>query len=91
MKLIDRIARLERQRADPNATGPLRINWIMAEAEAEIVGATADVSACACPPFTIEATGVDPDVVLGDLRGQIQARVPSGIALALVTWRTAAT
>lgn len=90
-RLLDRVLRLERQHADPNATGPLRINWIMAEAEGPIVGATADVTAGACSPFTAEATGVDPDAVLAELREQIQARVSAGVCLAMVIWRTAAT
>jgi hypothetical protein len=91
MKLIDRIARLERQHANPNATGPIRLSWIMAEAEGPIAGASAQVTACAAPSFEIEATGTDPDAVLADLREQVSARVSAGVALAMVTWRTAAT
>lgn len=90
MKLIDRIARLERQHTDPNATGPLRINWIATDPEGPITGASAQVTACAAPSFEIEATGVDPDAVLADLREQVSARVSAGIVLVLVIWRTAA-
>ena len=90
-RLIERVRRIENQHADPNAEGPLRINWIRADPEGPITGATADVSAFACSPFTVEATGVGVDGVLVDLSEQIQARVTAGVVMALVAWRTAAT
>lgn len=91
MKLIDRIRRLEREHADPNAEGPLRINWFRAGPEEPITGASAQVTACACAPFEIEATGTDPDGVLADLAEQVRERVPAGVVLAMVSWRTTAT